>query len=147
MSARLRRTRVALLTGVLLLGFAGSAGATELTLKRGVTNLLFGPLDVILSPIVGPRSVYQNLQDIDDTTGVRIFYAVPGVVWNTTFNACGGFVRTVTGIMEIPVGILLLPFEADMDPIFAPPERASALIDEETHLAPIKIGINYMSLN
>lgn len=147
MSRFSRRVLASALSVFLLVGLAGSAGATDLTLKRGVTNLLFGPLDMVLSPIVGPRSVYRNLQDIDDSTGVRIAYAVPGVIWNTTFNACGGFVRTLTGLFEIGPGVLLLPFEADMDPIFAPPERASALIDEETSFTTIKIGINYMSLN
>lgn len=139
------RARAALLLAlVLALGLASPAGATERTLKRAFTNLLFGPLDVALSPIVGPRSVYQNLQDIDDTTGVRIAYAVPGVAWNTFFNIGGGLLRTFTGALEIVPGVLLLPFETDLDPLFAPPERAAALIDEETHLGQVRIGLNYM---
>ncbi len=128
----------------LVAAFASPAAATEATFKRAVSNLLCGPLDVALSPIVAPRSVYTNLQDIDDTTGVRIAWAVPGVVWNLTFNIGGGLLRTFTGALEIIPGVLLLPFETDMDPIFAPPERASALIEEDTHLGTVKIGVNYM---
>ena len=128
----------------LVVALASPAAATEVTFKRAVTNLLFGPLDIALSPIVAPRSVYTNLQDIDDTTGVRIAFAVPGVVWNLAFNMGGGMLRVLSGVFEIVPGVLLLPFETDMDPIYAPPERAGALIDEDTHLGPIKIGIDYM---
>lgn len=128
----------------LLFAFASPAAATEKTFKRALTNLLFGPLDIALSPIVAPKAVVDNLADIDDTPGVRILYAVPGVVWNMTFNIGGGMLRTFTGILEMGPAILLLPFDTDMDPIFAPPGRAPALIDEDSDLGPIKIGINYM---
>ncbi|MBW2270655.1 MAG: hypothetical protein JRH16_18985 [Deltaproteobacteria bacterium] len=129
----------------LVVAWASPATATEATFKRAMSNLLFGPFDIVLSPIVGPRSVYQNLQDIDDSTGVRIAYTVPGVVWNTFFNVGGGMLRVFTGALEIVPGVLLLPFETDMNPLFAPPERAEALIEEETHLGTVKIGINYMN--
>lgn len=130
----------------LVLASASPAAASHVTLVRAVSNLVFGPFDFALSPIVGPKSVVDNLVDIDDSTGVRIAYAVPGVVWNTAFNMGGGMLRTFTGLLETIPGLLLLPFQnTDMDPIFAPPERASALIDEETPIGPIKIGINYMN--
>ena len=139
-------TRLAWLSALLLaLCLATPAAASELTFKRAMTNLLFGPFDIALSPIVGPRSVYQNLRDIDDNTTVRLIYALPGVGWNTAFNMGGGMLRCMTGLLEIVPGVLLLPFEADMDPIFAPPERADALIDEETSVTSVKIGINYMN--
>ena len=128
----------------LVAAFASPAAATEATFKRAVSNLLCGPLDVALSPIVAPRAVYTNLRDIDDSTGVRIVWAVPGVAWNLAFNIGGGLLRTFTGALEIIPGVLLLPFETDMDPLFAPAERGSALIEEETHLGTLKIGINYM---
>jgi len=120
------------------------AAASPETIRRSVSNILFGPLDMVLSPIVGTRSVYNNLRDIDDTMGVRIFYAIPGVAWNIAFNMGGGVVRLFTGLLEFVPGLILIPFEADMDPIFAPPERADALIDEEYDLLAVKIGINYL---
>ena len=62
------RPLLALVTTLaLVLCLASPAGATELTFKRAMTNLLFGPLDIALSPIVAPKSVYDNLQDIDDS--------------------------------------------------------------------------------
>lgn len=129
---------------ILLSSGATPATASPETIKRSLTNIMFGPLDMIFSPIVGTRSVYNNLRDIDDTMGVRIFYAIPGVAWNIAFNAGGGVVRLFTGLVEFVPGLILIPFEADMDPIFAPPERADALIDEEYDLMSVKIGINYL---
>lgn len=142
---RARHLAVAAAAALLLVGgLASPAVATEQTFKRAATNLLFGPFDCLLAPITGPRAVYRNLRDIDDSPGVRIVYTVPGVVWNTAFNIAGGFLRTFTGLLEIGPAILLLPFEADMDPMFAPPERANALIDEYYDEIPIKIGIDYL---
>jgi len=139
------RVVYALLVVCFLLGVSGTAAASSATLKRSLTNIAFGPLDFALSPVTGATGVYRNLQDIDDSTGVRIAYAVPGVVWNTAFNMGGSVLRVFTGALEFIPGILLLPFSADMDPLFAPPERAPALIDEETDALSIKIGIDYVN--
>jgi len=139
----LRRVVPVLLAALLVIGAVGPAVASPETLKRGLSNLAFGPLDFALSPVTGTTGVYRNLQDIDDTMAVRVVYAIPGVVWNTAFNMGGSVLRTFTGLLEVVPGILLLPFEADMDPIFAPPERAPALIDEEIGTFSVKIGINY----
>ena len=139
------RVVYALLVVCFLLGGSGTAAASSATLKRSLTNIAFGPLDFALSPVTGATGVYRNLQDIDDSTGVRIAYAVPGVVWNTAFNMGGSVLRVFTGALEFIPGILLLPFSADMDPLFAPPERAPALIDEETDALSIKIGIDYVN--
>ena len=122
---------------------APAMASTE-TIRRSVSNILFGPMDFALAPITGTRSVYNNMRDIDDSTGVRIFYAIPGVAWNIAYVAGGGVVRMFTGLLEFVPGLLLIPFEADMNPIFAPPEKADALIDEEYDLLPVKIGISYV---
>lgn len=139
-----RRGLVVAVAALALLAAAAPASASPETIKRSLTNIFFGPLDVVLSPIVGTRSVYNNLRDIDDTMGVRIFYTIPGVAWNIAFVLGGGVVRTFTGGLELIPGLILIPFEADMDPIFAPPQRADALIDEETDFMTVKIGINYV---
>jgi len=140
----LRRVVPALLAVCILLGASAPASASSETLKRSLTNLAFGPMDFALSPVTGATGVYRNLQDIDDSAGVRIVYAVPGVVWNTAFNMGGSVLRVFSGLLELVPGIILLPFDADMSPLFAPPERAPALIDEETDSLSIKIGINYL---
>jgi len=129
---------------LLLLSLASPASASPETIKRSATNILFGPLDFVLGPVVGARSVYNNLQDIDDSTGVRIVFAVPGVAWNSAMQMSGGVLRTFTGLLELIPGLILIPFEADMDPLFTMPERQDALIDEEYDWIAIKIGVNYI---
>jgi len=141
----LRRCVVSCAVLLLVQSVALPAAASPETLKRAVSNILFGPTDVALGPIVGAKSVYYNLQDIDDTPGVRIAFVVPGVAWNAAMCMAGGVLRTLTGALELIPGLILLPFEADMDALFAPPGRADALIDEETDFLDIKIGIDYVS--
>ncbi len=141
----LRRCVVSCAALLLVLSVASPAAASSETLKRAISNILFGPTDVALGPIVGARSVYHNIQDIDDTPGVRIAFIIPGVAWNGAMCMAGGVLRTLTGVLEFIPGLILLPFEADMDPLFAPPGRADALIDEDTKLLEIKIGIDYVS--
>jgi hypothetical protein len=139
------RCSAALGAALLLVAVSSTpAAASADTLKRAVSNLLFGPCDFVLAPVTGTRAVYRNIQDIDDSLGVRVAYVIPGVVWNIMMEMSGGALRTFTGGIEFIPGLFLLPFDTDLDPLLAPIERSSALIDEETPLMPVKIGINYV---
>ena len=139
------RTR-ALVAGALALGLAAAApaGASPETLKRSISNILFGPFDIICAPIVGPRTVYKNIQDIEDSMWVRVAYVVPGVVWNTTLEAGSGIIRTMTGLIELVPGIGLIPFKADLDPLFSPVEKSDALVDVDTRVLNLKFCIDYV---
>ena len=142
---RSRRTRLAvLLTALLSLALASPAAASPETIKRASGNLLFGPFDFFLGPIVGTRSVFYNIQDIDDSTAVRVAYVLPGVVWNSAICMGGGVMRTLSGLLEFVPGVFLIPFEADLDPIFAPAEKSDALIWEETDWMVFKLCVNYV---
>ena len=73
---------------ILLLTSAPSpANASPETLARSVSNILFSPFDLVLSPYVATRTVYQNWKDSDDSTAVRIAYPLPGVIWVTGVQA------------------------------------------------------------
>ena len=111
-----------------------------------MSNILFSPLDIALSPIVAASSIYRNLNDIDDSLGVRLVYTVPGFAWNTGVQIGAGGIRALAGLLELVPGLVLLPFEADMDPLFSPAEKADALVDIETRPIDIKFGIDYSSL-
>jgi hypothetical protein len=139
-----RRWATLLLALPLALGVAGPSEASPETIRRAASNLLFGPFDFFLGPIVGARSAYYNIQDIDDSTGVRVAYLLPGVVWNAAMCMGGAVFRTLSGAIELVPGLLLIPFEADMDPLFAPAEKSDALIWEETDFITVKLGINYV---
>ncbi len=140
-----RRPRASLAIALMLsLALAGPAAASPETFKRGIGNLIFGPVDIALAPLVGTQAVYRNLRDIDDTLGVRVFFVVPGVIWNTFIQLGGGLIRTLSGAFEIVPGVFLIPFEADLDPLFAPVDRSDALVDEELALIHLKFGVNYV---
>ncbi len=141
---RVRRRLGAASVVLLALALAGPAEASPETLKRSAQNLVFGPFDFFFGPIVGTRAVYNNLQDIDDTTSVRVFYAVPGVAWNAAVCMGGGVLRLISGALELVPGLVLVPFEADMDPLFAPAEKSDALVWEDAGPFEIKFGINYV---
>lgn len=137
--------RVGLLVPVLALALlvASPAGATPETLKRSIGNLTMAPLDLALSPYTGPRSVVVNIQDIEDTTGVRIAYFLPGIVWNTGLYMGTAMLREVAGVLEFLPGLGLFFFDADLDPLFPPPERLDALVDVETPVIYLKFGVYY----
>jgi hypothetical protein len=128
---------------LLLVGLAGPAAASPETLKRSFSNMLFGPADLVLIPVVAAQNTYNNLQNVDDTMGVRIAYALPGFGWNMGIQAGAGVVRVIAGVFELLPGIGLFFFETDLDPLFAPAERASALVDYDTPVLRIKFGITY----
>ena len=99
------------------LQFALNAEASYRTLARSVSNMLFGPLDVALSPIVAFKGEIEKIQDVDDTTGVPCGLRSPRVFFYTGVVIGAGVIRTVTGALELIPGIVLLPFKTDMDPL------------------------------
>ena len=133
------------LAGALALAAAAPAGASPETLKRSVGNLLMFPLDVATSPGVAGVTVIRNLQDIDDSTAVRVFYPIPGFIWVTAVQTGAGVLRGVTGALELLPGLGLLFFEADLDPLFDPAVDNEALVNFETPVIDIKFGVDYTS--
>ena len=138
----LRTLTVALVAGCLSLA-AAPAGASPQTIKRSIQNLTQAPLDVATSPVVSAVSIYRNITTIGDTTAVRIFYPIPGFAWNTMVNAGAGVLRGVTGIMEFVPGLILIPFEADIDPLFDPAEDNSGLVKWENGIYDVNFAVDY----
>jgi hypothetical protein len=134
-----------LAAAVLLLG--NPASASTATLRRSVGNLVFAPFDLLLSPVVAARSIYGNLRDVDDSPGVRAFFVVPGFAWYTGVQAMAAIVRGITGAIELVPGIVLVPFETDLEPLFAPVERGKALVDVDTPPLRVKFGVDYLTVS
>ncbi len=122
---------------------ASPAAATPGTLKRSIENLTLFPLDLVLAPVVAGQSIVRNMQEIDDSTGVRIAYPLPGFVWNMFVQGGAAVLRGMTGVLELPPGLVLLFTDADMDPLFDPADEQDALVDYETPVYWVKFGINY----
>lgn len=136
----LRRASVFLCTLALVASITASspAAASPDTIRRGFSNIVGGPMDMILSPITAIMTVATNLQDIDDSTGVRLAYFLPGWIWLSGLNFGAGGIRTITGCLEMLPGVILFPFETDIDPLFDPVEDAGALIELENPLVDIE---------
>jgi len=132
------------LLGIVLM--ASPAAATYETLRRSLGNILFAPFDMILSPVVATNTVYNNLRDVDDSLGVRVAYVPMGVCWNTGVQAMAAIVREISGLIEFVPGLIVLPLEADLDPIYAPVERGNALMEVDTAPLRLKIGVDYTTV-
>ena len=120
-----------------------AASATPATLKRSVENLTQWPLDLALSPVVAGNTIYNNLSSVDDSTGVRIAYPIPGFIWTTSVQVGAAVLRGVTGVFELLPGLILLPLDADLDPLFDPAVENSALVDYDNPVYHVKFGTNY----
>jgi hypothetical protein len=121
---------------------AGAQASPE-TLSRSVSNMIFAPLDLLTAPVTAGMMVYNGLIDIDDTTGVRVAYTIPGYLWATGTNMGASLLRLTTGLIEFVPGVLLYPFETDMEPIMDPIEDGEGLVDEELPFMNVKFGINF----
>lgn len=134
----------ALATAVAFAGLLASpVSATPEVLKRSIENLSQFPLDLVLSPVVAAKTVYTNMNDIEDSPGVRLFYPVPGYFWTIFVQAGTSILRGVTGVLELLPGMALLFTDAEYDPIFDPADEQDALVDFETDFYYVKFGINY----
>jgi len=123
----------------------GEAQAGTKTIRRSLQNILFFPFDMALSPIVAPKAVYTNWKASDDTTAVKIAYPIFGVVWATGVNLGASGIRGLAGLLEFLPGLVLIPFKADMNPIYDLPESNQALIDTGSDAFKVKIGVDYVS--
>jgi hypothetical protein len=141
----LRLSLPALAAACLLLLAPLSASASPDTIRRSVGNISQAPLDLALSPLVAWATLNRNITEIDDTPGVRIAYYVPGLVWLMGLQVGASVLREVTGLIELLPGVFLIPFEADLDPLYDPVERGEALVEFENPVVDIKFGINYQS--
>jgi hypothetical protein len=138
-----RPLAVALLALGLLALPAAPAAASPKTLKRSIENLTQWPLDVASAPVVSVWTIQRNMRDIGDSLAVRIFYPVPGFFWNTMVQAGAGVLRGVAGALELAPGIVLLPFETDMAPLFDPSLDNEALVSWENGIYDVKFAVDY----
>jgi hypothetical protein len=138
-----RLALVAVCVALPLVAGALPAAAGPQTLKRSIENITLAPLDLGASPIVAGRTLYRNFNDIDDSRMVRIVYPVPGYVWLTSVQAGASVLRFVTGALELLPGLILLPFDAELDPLFDPAEENDALVNVESPVYDLKFGVDY----
>ncbi len=145
MQPRNRIARTWVLSVVVALLTALPAAATTDVLQRAFENMPQGVADAALAPYTAGQTLYNNMTTIEDTLPVRIAYIVPGYVWNFMSNFGGGVIRSITGVLELPTGLVLLFTDAEFEPLFDPAEDNEALItyDEYEDVYRVKMGISY----
>jgi hypothetical protein len=137
---------VASVTAALLLSVSPApAEASPQTLLRGLGNVALAPLDAALAPVTTFIGLRQNLQDIDDSPGVRLFYPIPAFFYATSIQIGCAWIRSLSGGLEVAVGVLVLPFDTDLDPLFDPVDDADALVEIDIDYMdyPLRFGVNY----
>lgn len=127
----------------LTVGAASPAHAGGEVLKRAVSNILCAPLDLALAPAVAGTTMYSNLKNVGDSTAVRYFYPPFGYLWLTGVQVGASVLRGISGGLELLPGLILLPFDAEMQPLFGPAEKANAYVDQDTPPLHFKFGIDY----
>lgn len=145
-SAR-RLVSLAFLVAVLAAVAPGVSHAGAKTLARSVQNLVFFPFDLALSPFVATKITYDSWRESDDTKAVKYGYALVAPVWNFGVEAGASVIRGVAGVLELLPGIVLLPFDREMNAIYDLPETQPAWVDVGTAEAPFRMrfGVDYLT--
>lgn len=133
-----RAIATALTVLCLLVWLPASASASPDTLRRGLSNIINAPFDMVLAPFVGGVTLAENLASIDDTPAVRVVYALPGWVWLSGLNFGAGGIRLISGALECIPGVLLFPFKSDVDQLFDPVADAPAWVEWENPLGQVE---------
>ena len=95
---------------------ASPAAASPDTIRRALGDTVSGVQDVVLAPFwSGPRAVYRNLDSVSDSGLAQGLYAVSGYLGLSLLHVSQGALRSVVGVLCIPVGLVMLPFEQDVE--------------------------------
>ena len=140
-----RFASVICLVALLVAAAPGVSHAGAKTLARSVQNLIFFPMDLLLSPFVATKITYENWRDSDDTKAVKYGYALIAPFWSFGVEAGASVIRGVAGIIELLPGIALLPFDGELSPIYDLPEAQPAWVDVGSDAFRMKFGVNYLN--
>ena len=116
-------------------------------LKRSVENMLQGPLDVALTPVVAATTTYRNLGAEEHTAVGKVglgLLTYTGFLFYDSLAAC---FRTWAGALEFPVAIGALaatPFTEWSPPEIFSLEGTPALVDYPTKAFDVKFGVYHV---
>jgi len=127
---------------------AHAEGDRTETLRRAVSNVLLGPLDVALSPVVTAQALSTSAEAAGYSwlgTGALELIAGPG--WYFPVTATAGVFRVWSGLAEMPVGLALLVTKSVTNwqpPAFFDVHEEPAMVSQPDAVIPIKFGVNYL---
>ena len=147
MRVRARWCVVGLLMVVVAARPAYAEGDRTATLRRAVSNVLLGPLDVALSPVVTVQALEANARAAGNSwPATAALELLGGVGWFLPVTAAAGVFRLWSGLAEMPVGLALLvsksftPWEPSA---FFEIREETALVSCPNPVIPVKFGVNY----
>jgi len=152
MRRRARRLAVAILLlaiTVLPVRPARAEGGRTDTLRRAVGNVLLGPLDVALSPVVTAQGLHENASAAGySVPAIVALELIGGAGWFLPVTAGTGIFRILSGFAEIPVGLTLLvskSFTNWQPDAFFEVAGKPALVSVPHAPIPVAFGINYLA--
>ena len=140
--------------GILLVALAAprvahAGGERTDTLRRAVANVLLGPLDVALSPVVTAQALYANAKAANYSAPATVaLELLGGAGWFFPITAATGVFRLWSGFAEMPVGLTLLVSKSFTDwepPPFFEVRGKPALVSYPSAVIPIEFGVNYLA--
>ncbi len=133
MRSRLRIGIIALATCGLFAPLR-SAHAGVAMLKHAAETICAAPLEIAVSPYVAGDTLADNMESQRYSTRGKVAMAAPGFVWlwMAQLGMAGG--RAMAGLVEVPLGLLLLPLPVDVKPILDV-DNEPALVEE-----PLRFG-------
>jgi hypothetical protein len=127
---------------------ARAADDRTTTLRRAVGNVLQGPLDVALSPVVTGQALYGSSQAENySVPATATLGLIGGAGWFCPLTAATGVFRMWSGFAEIPVGLVLLvskSFTKWEPPPFFDVGDKPAMVSHPDAVIPIAFGVNYL---
>ena len=140
--------------GILLVALAAprvahAGGERTDTSRRAVANVLLGPLDVALSPVVTAQALYANAKAANYSAPATVaLELLGGAGWFFPITAATGVFRLWSGFAEMPVGLTLLVSKSFTD--WAPPpffevRGKPAMVSCPSAVIPIEFGVNYLA--
>jgi len=119
------------------------------TLRRAVGNVLQGPLDVALSPVVTAQTLYANAKAENySLPATATLELLGGAGWFFPVTAATGVFRIWSGFAEIPVGLALLvskSFTKWEPPALFDVADKPAMVSYPHAVIPIAFGLNYLA--
>jgi len=133
----LRRPARRLAGAVAVLGLlaAGPVEASPDTLRMALANLMEGPVDMVMAPVVAGQTVARNVDEVGPAP-VAPAYVLLGTPGLAVLQVGWGALRTVSGAVLLLPGLALFPFEREDLPedadVFG---QGEALVEAENPLA------------
>jgi hypothetical protein len=116
-------------------------------LCRSFMNMGLAPFDIVLSPFIVAKDEYYGLTEVDDEPIIQIISAVPGYFWLNTVQAGGGVIRFISGIFELPGGVVALFTGNPSTPLYRSQDETWQIYDAEWGPCPFRFGSSYNTIN